>query len=490
MDENKGITLIALVIMIIVLLILATVSMVALTGENSLLVKAIEASESTQIKSYQEQLAIIWQGVKLEKIEEEHVYYNLLEQAQNKIEKDSNFEGAEVEITDNILRLTTKEGYIFYIIDGEIKYMGKEKEEKGEIGVSMTVSELKNKKVTFTATTSNSQNRKMTYIFYVEGKEVARETTYATMFDYEYTTTFGKKEVYAEVKYEGEKTSQSEKRIIEDNSISSKAELETFRDNVNRGNTYEGKIIELTNSIDLKGSASNNWIPIRDFAGEFRGNNKMIKGVYINKTQDNVGFFQYVTKAGSVKNVILENVTIIGSGSVGGIVGVINSTGEIENCTVSGYVQGHSQVGGIAGYAYENKAIISGCKVYANVTGEIATGGIVGKNYRRIQNCGMYGNTVSNVASNTVSLVGGIVGELNEGYVFSCVNKGNVTGQSYVGGIVGDIRSGTYVNYCYNIGNVQANGNVSRNISLWWDCRGSLWEYLSLLFKGNYPRLL
>ena len=46
--ENKGITLIALVVTIIVLLILAGISIMMLTGENGILVRAQEAKSKTE----------------------------------------------------------------------------------------------------------------------------------------------------------------------------------------------------------------------------------------------------------------------------------------------------------------------------------------------------------------------------------------------------------------------------------------------------------
>ncbi len=46
-NENKGITLIALVVTIIVLLILAGISVSMLTGQNGILNRASEAKEKT-----------------------------------------------------------------------------------------------------------------------------------------------------------------------------------------------------------------------------------------------------------------------------------------------------------------------------------------------------------------------------------------------------------------------------------------------------------
>ena len=46
--QEKGITLIALVLTIIVLMILAAVSVATLTGDNGILTKAKEATETTK----------------------------------------------------------------------------------------------------------------------------------------------------------------------------------------------------------------------------------------------------------------------------------------------------------------------------------------------------------------------------------------------------------------------------------------------------------
>ena len=53
-NENKGITLIALVVTIIVILILAGISVSMLTGQNGILNRASEAKEKTEIASEDE----------------------------------------------------------------------------------------------------------------------------------------------------------------------------------------------------------------------------------------------------------------------------------------------------------------------------------------------------------------------------------------------------------------------------------------------------
>ena len=56
--EIAGITLIALVITIIVLLILAAISVTMITGDNSILKRAVDAKEKTEIEQYREQIQV------------------------------------------------------------------------------------------------------------------------------------------------------------------------------------------------------------------------------------------------------------------------------------------------------------------------------------------------------------------------------------------------------------------------------------------------
>ena len=56
--ENKGITLIALIITIIVLMIIASVSIAILQGDNSIINKATESSQATDIAADREEVEI------------------------------------------------------------------------------------------------------------------------------------------------------------------------------------------------------------------------------------------------------------------------------------------------------------------------------------------------------------------------------------------------------------------------------------------------
>ncbi|MCL2487634.1 MAG: hypothetical protein FWE80_03010, partial [Oscillospiraceae bacterium] len=120
----------------------------------------------------------------------------------------------------------------------------------------------------------------------------------------------------------------------------------------------------------------------------------------------------------------------------------------IDNCTNRGYVNGRSQVGGIAG-CNENEIIY--CVNNHDVIGRECVGGIAGTNdgglIRYCYNAGWYG-----VSGEWV--IGGIAG-YNKGYggVADCANEGQVYAlYSSSGGICGE-NSGD-ISYCQNMGGV------------------------------------
>ena len=66
-SRNKGITLIALVITIIVLLILAGISISMLSGENSILKRAGESKDSTEIAQEKENITLAYNSLIIDK---------------------------------------------------------------------------------------------------------------------------------------------------------------------------------------------------------------------------------------------------------------------------------------------------------------------------------------------------------------------------------------------------------------------------------------
>ena len=143
-----------------------------------------------------------------------------------------------------------------------------------------------------------------------------------------------------------DKTVISNDNIIE---IGTKEELEAFRDDVNSGNTYEGKYVYLANDITL--DINEEWEPIgyysqdtesirkvleneknKPFSGTFDGKGHTINNMYINTSNIVQGLFGLVIN-GEIKNInIAENCSINTGGISGSVVGYMYNTGKISGC--------------------------------------------------------------------------------------------------------------------------------------------------------------
>lgn len=172
------------------------------------------------------------------------------------------------------------------------------------------------------------------------------------------------------------------------------------------------------------------------------------------------------TNAGTIRNVILEDVSVRVRSTTGITVGTLVNTnrGRVENCTVQGTVtrEGSGILGGIVG---SNQKTVSGCTLEegSSVTSTYKfadyVGGIVGDSSGDIIDCHNLGQTVScgqdlNTSGNRFA--GGVAGRLTGGMT-GCTNASDVFG-THAGGMVGF----TYVNYgvpfifdCRNTGDVQ-----------------------------------
>ncbi len=217
--------------------------------------------------------------------------------------------------------------------------------------------------------------------------------------------------------------------------ISTLAELEAFRDDVNSGNTYEGKTVKLTADIDMSdkyGEGKESWTPIgteaHPFNGTFKGSGRMIDNLYINSKNMNSGLFGHT-----------ENKSIIKNLTVGGCMNVNTDTNKSQ------------YAGAIAGH---NQGIIESCNNDASVNaiealnGGIISGGIAGFNNGIIRKC-----TNSGMISTKTYLVGGICGR-NFGLVENCFNAGDVSGKYLVGGLCAQLMYSGRISNCFNIGSV------------------------------------
>ena len=277
--------------------------------------------------------------------------------------------------------------------------------------------------------------------------------------------------------------------------IANGAELAYLASSVNSGETYTGKNFVLTVNIDLNGLP---WTPIansfsdallggsnyRIFAGNFDGNGYTISKVSIGSEttpfeSDVFGLFG--ATEGKISNLNLDTVSIHGVakitsgyviGPAGGLVGY--SAGSIENCHVTGLTMNmNAQDGGIAGAywigglvgALDGTQLINECSVSGNITekaGRGSIGGLIGELGEEAKITYSRSNVTVNVKADYYggADVGGFIGKGNgnknaETVIRNCYATGNVTGGTYAGGFAGSL-------WGLNIKNCYASGNVSQ----------------------------
>lgn len=182
--------------------------------------------------------------------------------------------------------------------------------------------------------------------------------------------------------------------------IKTAADLATFRDAVNSGETYEGKTVTLANDITVTGWEVGIGIEAdkKPFSGTFDGQGHVIN------LKGSTSLFALIGKAnetyGTVKNLGVNAEIIANTTNTGGIVG--HNYGTIQNCYTKGTITNDSYyTGGIVG---DNGGTIQNCYSTALCTGNNATGGIVGKHSGTILQCYATG------AINGKSSAGGIAG--------------------------------------------------------------------------------
>lgn len=120
--NNKGITIITLVVIIIVMLILVGISLVI--GKNKIFTMANNAKLELKISEYKEKIELIKSDIQMENKD-----FNVptVNQIKEKLEKEQWASSVEIIIDKERekVKLTTKEGYIFYITWEKTEYKGK-----------------------------------------------------------------------------------------------------------------------------------------------------------------------------------------------------------------------------------------------------------------------------------------------------------------------------------------------------------------------------
>ena len=237
------------------------------------------------------------------------------------------------------------------------------------------------------------------------------------------------------------------------------------------------------------------------FKGSFDGQNHTIRNLFVQGTGDELGLISLLR--GSVKNLKLDSVNVMGATTssryVGGVVGF--ARGPIENVHVTNsFIQGHDNVGGIAGAHHESSSYMYDVSYQGEVKAVRILGGIAGSSHTNISNAvanarivvvsdkegGRGSFQVGGIAgyaeisirdsrssgvivpnAQNISSVGGLVGESRSTILncFSSVDLLSVSdsGKTFVfddriGGLVGDNRDP--IIYAYATGNVEGTSSV------------------------------
>ncbi len=192
------------------------------------------------------------------------------------------------------------------------------------------------------------------------------------------------------------------------------------------------------------------------FSGIYDGNNRIISNLFINRADFYNGLFGN-TRLCILRNINLTEVNITGSGEfTGGIVGY-HSGRKLENCSVSGNINGTDSVGGLAGYSsdYVNECFFGG-----NVNGLNNVGGLIGNCDSFISNSKTFGTV------NGDNFTGGMTG-VSYGNISNCFSTCNIKRNlgsigTYFGGFCGQAYS-CIVKNAYSTGWVQFNAIIQNN---------------------------
>ncbi|NDO50869.1 hypothetical protein FMM75_16180 [Lachnospiraceae bacterium MD335] len=243
----------------------------------------------------------------------------------------------------------------------------------------------------------------------------------------------------------------------------------------------KNKSVVLKADIDL--SQAEDFFAVPVFGGIFDGEGHTISGFDHTGAGYVTGLFRYIESSGLVKNLTLKG-NIEGDDEeecIGGLCGV--NYGTINNCTFRGTVKGRDTVGGLVGIN-ESSATVLNCTAKGRILGNYSTGGIVGINHGVINHCtneaGINDNTewveeddelgtgiflsisVDDEKTEIYSGVdaGGIAG-YSDGMISRCTNSGTVgyehSGYN-IGGIAG--RQAGLVSLCTNAGEVYGRKDV------------------------------
>lgn len=257
--------------------------------------------------------------------------------------------------------------------------------------------------------------------------------------------------------------------------IQTQEDLNELAENCRLDTWSQGKTVILDNNLTLDEKADE-FLPIPTFGGTFKGNGHTISGLSLNGEDSRVGLFDTLQKSAVIERLtVVGQVTPSGDGeTIGGFAG--KNYGKIIGCSFEGTIRGTVSVGGLVGINETTGQMIN-CQFKGTVIGEHYVGGISGQNTGSLIQCENHGEintTAVEVSANIsdISLlrttesvpagtdIGGICG-FSSGVIQSCENAGNVGYEHMgynVGGIVG--RQSGYLDNCKNTGTVNGRKDV------------------------------
>ncbi len=449
------------------MLILAGVAIILLTGENGIVTKANEAKIKSAEEQAKEKLGLVLNDIMIEKrtnsnYEDKQYKQKLAEEGITIL-----VDGSESNI--DIVLIDEWKFQVDRTIPKIVNGLG-----KGEINEQI---QIKLSTIVSADYIKSTLTIEITYKGEIESVTLNEERLELPIQkDEKYTIT---KEINKNGNYnvivkdkEGKLNTKSIRinEIVGDLDIYNAEQLAQFRDNVNRGVTYEQKTITLRDNIDM--SSIRNWEPIgnekNSFKGTFNGNGKEIRNFTIDNTNEKQGLFSH--NAGTIENLGMDKRSKVKIAHLSGaIVGWNELTGIVRNCYNKGMVTGtresFCQIGGLVGL---NNGEVTRCYNEGIIQGEskddfVQTGGIVGVNGNNgiISECYNKGEIIS-IAKKDWSTAGGIAGIGYEKSVTirDCYNRGTIrlktTGKQRdlrIGGVVGDIAGTNFTN-AYNIGKI------------------------------------
>ena len=292
-------------------------------------------------------------------------------------------------------------------------------------------------------------------------------TEATTMADgtYHYDAATGKLYIYSYTYSSYTISYKSEHEVAVDGQGMSVA---AFRDSVNAGNSYAGKIVVLLRDLDLSGSE---WTPIgqksgNKFSGVFDGKNFKVEGMTISNTTEILNsdtFDGYAAFFGAINGGTVKNLSVYGSvnsKNAAGVVARVDGNSSVINChnyaTVTAPSNG--KAGGVI--CLTNKAAISvqNCTNSGTVSGgNSGTAGIVGYANEgvKISDCSNFGNIGDESCRYSGGIVGYATGDNATGSITKCSNSGIIVAHEECGGIVGIITGSQNVSDCTNTQSVK-----------------------------------